>query len=111
MFRTGRHNYGSYDEPADLPGMGPLCGTVLYTRLVQKITFGADEAAIERARELARSEGKTLGEAFREWLQSYASRVPEQYLDAKREDIRALFERLSYVRAGRKFTRDEMNER
>jgi hypothetical protein len=72
---------------------------------VRKVTFSADEAAIDRARRVAHSEGKTLDEAFREWLESYASR------NVTREEIEALFHNLRYVRAGRKFTRDEMNRR
>jgi hypothetical protein len=46
---------------------------------MKNITFSADEIKIELAREVARSEHKTLNDAFRD--------------------------------AGRKFTRDEMNER
>jgi hypothetical protein len=37
-------------------------------------TFGADEYAIERAREVARSEHRSLIDAFREWLIPYGSR-------------------------------------
>jgi hypothetical protein len=77
----------------------------VYTISVRNITFSADEDAIDRAREVARSERKTLNDAFREWLQWYASRA------VKRREIEALFERLKYADAGRKFTRDEMNER
>ena len=77
----------------------------MYTITVRNITFSADEDAIDRAREVARREHKTLNDAFREWLQWYASRA------VKRREIEALFERLKYADAGRKFTRDEMNER
>lgn len=77
----------------------------MYTAFVRNITLSADESAIERAREVARSENKTLNDAFREWLDWYASR------SSTREEIRALFEKLKYADAGRKFTRDEMNER
>jgi hypothetical protein len=78
---------------------------LVYTIIVRNITFSADETAIERAREVARSEHKTLNDAFREWLYWYASRT------ITREQIEGLFEKLRYVNAGRKFTRDEMNER
>jgi len=78
---------------------------IVNTIAVRNITFSADEDAIERAREVARGEHKTLNDAFREWLQWYASRT------VKRREIEALFERLKYADAGRKFTRDEMNER
>ena len=72
---------------------------------MRNITFSADVQKIERAREVARSEHKTLNDAFRDWLDWYASsRV-------SRAEIAALFKRLKYADAGRKFTRDEMNER
>jgi hypothetical protein len=78
---------------------------VVYTAAVRNITLSADESAIERAREVARSEHKTLNDAFREWLNWYASR------GARRAELDALFEKLKYADTGRKFTRDEMNER
>ena len=80
--------------------------TTVYTTVVRKnITFSADKADIERGRETANDENRTLNDAFREWLKWYGSRR------VKREEMRALFERLKYADAGRKFTRDEMNER
>jgi hypothetical protein len=36
--------------------------------LVRNVTFSADEDLIERAREVAKAEHKTLNVAFREWL-------------------------------------------
>ena len=72
---------------------------------MKNITLSADEKKIELARAVARSENRTLNDAFREWLEQYASRR------TTREEIKALFERLKQVDAGRKFTRDEMNER
>ena len=72
---------------------------------MKNITFSADETKIELAREVARSEQKTLNDAFRAWLDWYGSRK------VTRSELTALFERLKYADAGRKFTRDEMNER
>jgi hypothetical protein len=72
---------------------------------MKNITLSADEQVIEQAREVARSQHKTLNQAFREWLQSYAR--PNDAL----EQYEALKKTLGYVRAGRKFTREEMNER
>jgi len=78
----------------------------VYTSLVQKnITFSADEAAIERAREVARSEHRALNDAFREWLIQYGSRR------VSAAEVKELYNSLRHVNAGRKFTRDEMNER
>jgi hypothetical protein len=73
---------------------------------VKNITFSVDEELIEEARELARSRGRTLNEEVRQWLEDYTGR--QQRVEAFREAMR----RMSYVRTGgRKFTREEMNER
>jgi len=72
---------------------------------MKNITFSADEGAIERAREVARTEHKTLNDAFREWLIQYGSRR------VTAAEIKELYNGLRHVNAGRKFTRDEMNER
>ena len=72
---------------------------------MKNITLSADDQLIEQARQVARSQHKTLNQVFREWLQSYAR--PNNAL----EEYEALRKRLGYVRAGRKFTREEMNER
>jgi hypothetical protein len=72
---------------------------------MKNITFSADELKITLAREVARDENKTLNDAFREWLDWYGSRR------VTRQQIEALYDRLKYVNAGRKFTREEMNER
>jgi hypothetical protein len=82
-----------------------VCTIYVYTTFVRNITFSADETAIERAREVARREHKTLNDAFREWLVQYGSR------SVSAEEIKELYRSFRHVRAGRKFTRDEMNER
>ena len=74
--------------------------------MARNITFSADEALIEAAREAARSENTTLNEQFRLWLEGYAR---------KRQADRAM-ETIQRIRGyassdGRKFTREEMNER
>ena len=73
--------------------------------MARNITLSADEGLIERARARARQQQTSLNAAFRRWLESYAA---EQYA---RQDYERLMERLDEVRAGRSFTRDEMNER
>jgi predicted transcriptional regulator len=72
---------------------------------MKNITLSADDKKIELARAVAREENRTLNDAFREWLDWYGSRR------VTRQQIEALYERLKYVNAGRKFTREEMNER
>jgi len=79
---------------------------IVYTILVrQNITFNADKSDIELAREDARSRNTTLHELFREWLKGIAGRKRRE------QDYRALMDELRHVNAGRKFTREEMNER
>lgn len=74
---------------------------------MRNITFSADEVLIERARERARANNTTLNEEFRRWLQDYTRR---------REDVERAMAHINqmrtYVRTGgRRFTREEMNER
>ncbi len=78
----------------------------MYTIIVrQNITFNADKSDIELAREEAQSQNTTLHELFRDWLKGIAGRK------RRAEEFRALMKELRHVDAGRKFTRDEMNER
>jgi hypothetical protein len=78
----------------------------VYTTIVrQNITFNADKSDIELARDEARSQNTTLHELFRDWLKGIAGRK------RRAEEYRALMEELRHVDAGRKFTREEMNER
>lgn len=73
---------------------------------MKNITFTADERLIEAAREQAAADNTTLNEQFRRWLEQYAR---------KRQAARAMqtLSRLQkkYSSGGRKFTREEMNER
>lgn len=74
---------------------------------MKNITLSADEKLIEAARERARTEQTTLNEQFRRWLADYVRQ------EQQTESAMALVEELrKQVRTGgRKFTRDEMNER
>jgi hypothetical protein len=71
------------------------------------ITLSADERLIEAARERARAEHTTLNEQFRLWLADYAR--SEQQAERAMEVVRELRGKLR--NGGRKFTREEMNER
>jgi hypothetical protein len=74
---------------------------------MRNITLSADEALIEAAREKARAEKTTLNEQFRKWLADYAGRERQA-----EEAMRVIAEMRRYVRTGgRKFTREELNER
>ncbi len=74
---------------------------------MKNITLSADEELIEAARQRAASEHTTLNEQFRRWLADYVRR--EQQTRLAMETIRELQGKLAT--GGRKFTRDEMNER
>ncbi len=72
---------------------------------MRNITLSADESLIERAREEARARKTTLNSLFRDWLAELTAR------DERSKQVDDLLLRLSYVDAGRKFGREEMNER
>lgn len=72
---------------------------------MKNITFSADDALIEQARRQAVLENTTLNELFRMWLERYVTQP------AAAENYAALMEQLTHVRAGRHFTREELNER
>ena len=71
---------------------------------MKNVTFSADERLIE-ARLVARAQHRTLNEAFREWLARYTAQA------GGGPEFDALMRRLRHVRAGGRFTRDQMNER
>jgi hypothetical protein len=72
---------------------------------MKNITLSADDDLIEQARLVARAQHRTLNAAFREWLERYAAQ------SGNAQEVDSLFNRLRHVRAGRSFTRDEMNDR
>ena len=77
---------------------------------MRNVTFSTDERLIEAARERAQRaqrERTTLSEPFRLWLEAYAGR--EGRARATMGVVADL--RRSVRTGGRRFTRDEMNER
>jgi len=72
---------------------------------MKNLTLRAEESLIEQARLVARSKHTTLNAAFREWLRQYAGAA------SAGERYEAVMRELKKVDAGRKFSRDEMNER
>jgi len=73
--------------------------------MAKNITLSADDRLIKRAREKARQENTSLNRLFREWITKYVNR---DHID---DEYDRLMESLAAVRAGRKFSRDEMNAR
>lgn len=74
---------------------------------MKNITLSADAELIEKARQRATTEHTTLNAQFRMWLENYVQR--EQKSERTIETIREL--QASIFSGGRKFSRDEMNER
>ena len=72
---------------------------------MRNVTLSADDDLIEQARLVARAQKKTLNSAFREWLLQFTQRTGSV------QEFDSLMKRLRHVRSGRRFTRDEMNER
>jgi len=74
---------------------------------MKNITLSAEENLIEAARQRATIEHTTLNEQFRIWLESYARH--QQQVEEAISTIKDL--QGKYSTGGRKFTREEMNER
>ncbi len=72
---------------------------------MKNITLSADEDLIEKARSVARAQRRTLNDAFREWLKQFTAS------DGDAQAFHELMGRLKHIKPGRRFTRDEMNER
>jgi len=72
---------------------------------MKNITFNADETLIRKAREKAAKENTTLNNRFREWLESYVAKKSPV------SEYREAMKKLGYASPGRKFSREEMNER
>lgn len=78
----------------------------MYTTAMKNITLSADEKQIEAARRRAAAESTTLNNLFREWLARYAEpRRPSL------EDVQRAAAEVSHFRAGKRFSREERNER
>lgn len=79
----------------------------MYTMYTMKnITLSAEPKDIDTVRQQAARSGTTLNAMFRQWLKQQAARDR-----ITKERFDELMKRVSYVNAGRKFTREEMNER
>ena len=73
--------------------------------MYKNITLSAEEEWIARARAKAASEKSTLNELFRRWIRQYVERGKTE------NEIDMVMESMDYVYSGKKFTRDELNER
>jgi hypothetical protein len=73
--------------------------------MLKNITFSAEKDLIKKARDRAKSKNSTLNAEFRRWLEQYVE-APQSYTD-----LMDLMDQLSYAKAGKKFSRSELNER
>jgi hypothetical protein len=73
--------------------------------MLKNVTLSAEEDLIEAARDRAHREKTTLNNVFREWLGRFAAR------DTSAAEYDKLMRSLKHVSAGKKFSRDELNER
>ena len=74
---------------------------------MKNITLSADDDLIEAARARARAENTTLNEQFRRWLAEYSRSQSRGERAA-----RLIAEMQAHIHTGgRKFTREELNER
>lgn len=74
---------------------------------MKNITLSADERLIEAARERAKAERTTLNNAFRRWLEVYTNQKSRSG-----EALTVIADLRQRVRTGgRRFSREEMNER
>jgi len=73
--------------------------------MLKNITLSAEKELIEKARHKAQKNRTTLNATFRQWLRQYV------LSDQSGEDYEILMKSLSYAHPGKKFTRDELNER
>lgn len=73
--------------------------------MLKKITLSAERDLIEKARDRAAAENTTLNAEFRRWLAQYVQRPRTA------AEFAEIMSDLSYVQAGRTFSRKEMNER
>ncbi len=73
--------------------------------MLKNITLSADEQLLQLAKNKAKKSKSTLNVQFREWLQGSVNTEIQMF------DYDALIIEMSYVNAGKKFSREEMNER
>ena len=73
--------------------------------MIKNITLSAEETLIRKARLRAKKENTSLNKLFREWLERYVSQEHSSL------NYEKLMNKLLYATPGKKFTRNEINER
>jgi hypothetical protein len=72
---------------------------------MRNITLSAEDELIDRARLVAMQRHTTLNQAFRDWLAQFTASTTDL------SQFDELMNRLTPMKAGRHFSREEMNER
>lgn len=72
---------------------------------MKNVTFRIQEDMLRKAREKAGKEKKSLNNLVNQWLKNYSGVQDETF------DVGKYLDRIKGVKIGRKFTREEMNER
>ena len=73
--------------------------------MLKNITLSADEELLRQAREKVKRQHTTLNATFRRWLRQYVNG------NTSASYFYSFMESLDYVKPGRKFSREELNER
>lgn len=71
--------------------------------MLKNITLSAEEHLIQKARQRAVSENRTLNDVFREWLTQYSAQVSAAI---NYDDLMA---HLSHIQVTQTFSREELN--
>ena len=71
------------------------------------LTVSTEDTLIEKAKERARKENKTLAGLFNEWLHQYTENVDTN----SAKEYEDFMDRVKYANSGRTFSREEMNAR
>ena len=100
---------GRADRDAPIPIVTCRIDAALFwcklLNMMKEITVSVEDAVLQQARRRAAAENTTINELVHAWLERYVAQpgAADQYLE--------LMESLRHVEAGRKYTREEMNER
>ena len=73
--------------------------------MLKNITLSAEEELIQKARQKAQKERKTLNATFRRWLSQYVN------AGLNSSEYKSLMKSLDYASPGKTFSKDELNER
>ncbi len=73
--------------------------------MLKNITLSAEEELIKKARQKAQKQRTTLNASFREWLKQFVN------TGTGGSEYESLMKSLHYAQPGKKFMREEFNER